>query len=36
VADGPWTLTAVGRYHDQLARQADGAWLFTERRLQFI
>lgn len=36
VAGGPWTLTAVGRYHDQLARQADGTWLFTERRLQFI
>ncbi|GAB3872841.1 hypothetical protein GCM10029964_011960 [Kibdelosporangium lantanae] len=36
VADGPWTLTAVGRYTDTLARQADGSWLFTERKLRFI
>jgi ketosteroid isomerase-like protein len=36
VADGPWTLTAVGRYTDSLARQADGSWLFAERKLRFI
>lgn len=36
VADGPWTLTAVGRYTDTLARQADGSWLLAERKLRFI
>jgi ketosteroid isomerase-like protein len=36
IADGPWTLTAVGRYRDRLARQDDGRWLFIERSLQFI
>jgi hypothetical protein len=33
---GPWTLTAVGRYRDTLARQPDGRWLFVERRLTFV
>jgi len=32
----PWKLSAVGRYADRLARQPDGTWLFTERRLDFV
>ena len=32
----PWKLSAVGRYVDRLARQPDGTWLFTERRLDFL
>ena len=36
VADGPWALAAVGRYHDSFARQPDGTWLFTRRRLEFL
>jgi hypothetical protein len=36
VADGPWTLVAVGRYHDCFARQPDGSWLFTRRSLEFV
>jgi 3-phenylpropionate/cinnamic acid dioxygenase small subunit len=31
---GQWTLR-VGRYYDKLTRQADGNWLFTERRLEW-
>jgi hypothetical protein len=36
VADGPWTLVSVGRYRDSFARQPDGTWLFTRRRLEFL
>jgi hypothetical protein len=36
IADGPWTLTAVGRYRDRLVRDPDGQWLFAERRLEFV
>lgn len=36
LADGLWELVAVGRYHDSFARQADGAWLFTSRSLEFL
>jgi hypothetical protein len=36
VADGPWSLVAVGRYHDSFARQTDGTWLFTGRSLEFL
>ncbi len=36
VADGPWALVAVGRYHDSFARQTDSTWLFTRRSLQFL
>jgi hypothetical protein len=25
----------IGRYYDKLARQPNGAWLFTERRLEW-
>jgi 3-phenylpropionate/cinnamic acid dioxygenase small subunit len=35
VGDAPWTIR-VGRYHDTLARQPDGAWLFTSRRLEWL
>jgi ketosteroid isomerase-like protein len=34
VGDGPITVR-TGRYYDKLARQPDGAWLFTERRLEW-
>ena len=34
VGDGPITVR-IGRYYDKLARQPDGAWLFTERRLEW-
>lgn len=33
--DGPITVQ-TGRYYDRLARQPDGAWLFTERRLEWL
>jgi 3-phenylpropionate/cinnamic acid dioxygenase small subunit len=36
IADGPWTLTAVGRHQDRLIRSGDGTWLFAERRLTFV
>lgn len=36
VGDGPWTLVAVGRYRDRLARQSDGGWLFVSRALTFL
>jgi hypothetical protein len=36
VDGGAWALTAVGRYRDRLARQADGRWLFTSRELTFL
>ncbi|MGV9386889.1 nuclear transport factor 2 family protein [Nonomuraea sp. NPDC003707] len=36
VDSGAWTLTAVGRYQDLMARQADGNWLFTARSLTFL
>ena len=26
----------IGRYYDRLARQANGEWLFTERRLEWL
>ena len=35
VGDGPWIIR-LGRYYDQLARQADGDWLFTRRRLEWF
>jgi hypothetical protein len=35
VGEGPWTIR-VGRYTDQLARQADGEWLFTRRQLDWL
>lgn len=35
VGDGPITVR-VGRYYDELARQPDGDWLFTRRRLEWI
>jgi ketosteroid isomerase-like protein len=34
VGDGPITVR-IGRYYDKLARQPDGSWLFTERRLEW-
>jgi ketosteroid isomerase-like protein len=34
VGDGPITVR-IGRYYDTLARQANGEWLFTERRLEW-
>ncbi|MBV9582678.1 MAG: nuclear transport factor 2 family protein [Chloroflexi bacterium] len=34
VGDGPITVR-TGRYYDKLARQANGTWLFTERRLEW-
>lgn len=34
VGDGPITVQ-TGRYYDRLARQPDGQWLFTERRLEW-
>lgn len=33
--DGPITVQ-TGRYYDRLARQPDGTWLFTERRLEWL
>ncbi len=33
--NGPITVK-TGRYHDRLARQPDGDWLFTERRLEWF
>ena len=35
VDDAPWTIR-IGKYTDTLARQPDGEWLFTERRLGWI
>ena len=32
--EGPITVR-TGRYYDKLARQPDGSWLFTERRLEW-
>ncbi|MBV9322537.1 MAG: nuclear transport factor 2 family protein [Chloroflexi bacterium] len=34
VGDGPISVR-IGRYYDKLARQPDGTWLFTERRLEW-
>jgi 2-iminobutanoate/2-iminopropanoate deaminase len=34
LGDAPWTLR-IGRYYDKLQRQANGDWLFTERRLEW-
>jgi ketosteroid isomerase-like protein len=34
VGDGPITVR-IGRYYDKLARQADGSWLFSQRRLEW-
>ncbi len=34
-ANGPWTLR-IGRYYDTLRRQADGSWLFSQRRLDWL
>jgi hypothetical protein len=34
VGDGPITVR-IGRYYDKLARQGNGKWLFTERRLEW-
>ena len=33
--DGPVTVQ-TGRYYDRLARQSNGEWLFTERRLEWF
>jgi ketosteroid isomerase-like protein len=33
--DGPISVQ-TGRYYDRLARQPDGQWLFTERRLEWL
>jgi 3-phenylpropionate/cinnamic acid dioxygenase small subunit len=33
--EGPWTVR-IGRYTDALARQPDGAWRFTRRRLEWL
>jgi len=35
VGDGPVSVR-TGRYYDRLARQADGGWLFIERRLEWF
>lgn len=35
IGDGPITVR-TGRYYDRLARQPDGKWLFTERRLEWF
>jgi ketosteroid isomerase-like protein len=35
IGDGPVTVQ-TGRYYDRLARQPDGQWLFTERRLEWF
>jgi len=35
VGDGPFSVRC-GRYHDKLARQPNGEWLFTERRLEWL
>ncbi len=34
VGEGPITVR-IGRYYDRLARQANGEWLFAERRLEW-
>jgi SnoaL-like domain len=35
VGDSPWIIR-LGRYHDQLACQANGEWLFTRRQLDWF
>jgi ketosteroid isomerase-like protein len=35
VGDGPWAIR-IGRYTDELTRQADGTWLFARRRLEWM
>jgi len=35
IDDGPISVK-TGRYYDRLARQADGDWLFTQRRLEWF
>ena len=35
VGDGPITVQ-TGRYYDRLARQPNGDWLFTQRRLEWF
>jgi hypothetical protein len=35
VGEGPWTIR-IGRYTDELTRQADGTWLFARRRLEWM
>jgi SnoaL-like domain len=35
VGDGPVSVR-IGRYYDRLARQPNGEWLFTERRLDWF
>jgi ketosteroid isomerase-like protein len=35
VGDTPWTIR-VGRYTDTLAKQPDGEWLFTQRKLEWM
>ena len=35
IGQGPWTLR-IGRYYDRLAQQADGDWLFANRRLEWL
>ena len=34
IGDGPISVR-TGRYYDRLARQPNGEWLFTERRLEW-
>jgi hypothetical protein len=34
IGDAPITVR-IGRYYDKLARQPNGEWLFTERRLEW-
>ena len=34
IGDGPYSVR-TGRYYDRLARQPNGDWLFTERRLEW-
>jgi len=32
LAESPWRMSIVARHHDRLVRQADGRWLFSEKR----
>jgi hypothetical protein len=34
--DGAWSTLLVGRYDDELRREADGVWRFTSRRATFL
>jgi ketosteroid isomerase-like protein len=36
LGDAGWSVQVVGRYHDTLRREPDGAWRFAERTAKFL